>query len=103
VFDSLKHPLPRALLLDQCKLEQILINLISNAIKFTPEKGHIKIRARWINSDEDTYSNRSDNRKLKLLAHGRMGSSEASSATSQRTPAIEAGLLKNYGNHSQQH
>jgi PAS domain S-box-containing protein len=36
---------------DKDKIEQIFINLINNAIKFTPEKGHIHVSARLANGD----------------------------------------------------
>jgi PAS domain S-box-containing protein len=42
------HLMPEYISLDKDKLNQILINLIGNAIKFTPEKGEIKI---FINCD----------------------------------------------------
>ncbi len=34
------------LYIDRAKLTQILVNLLSNAVKFTPEGGHITVRAR---------------------------------------------------------
>ena len=36
---------------DKDKIEQIFINLINNAIKFTPEKGHIHVSARLVHED----------------------------------------------------
>jgi signal transduction histidine kinase len=37
---------------DPRKLKQILYNLLSNAVKFTPDGGHVTLRARRINRDD---------------------------------------------------
>jgi len=51
-----KEKIPN-LMLDQCKLTQIIVNLISNAIKFTPSMKKITIKIKWLpakdKDDED--------------------------------------------------
>jgi signal transduction histidine kinase len=34
---------------DQRKVKQVLLNLLSNAVKFTPEGGHVEVRAQRLN------------------------------------------------------
>lgn len=38
---------------DQQRLQQILLNLISNSFKFTPKDGYIKIKAKYIQKASD--------------------------------------------------
>jgi signal transduction histidine kinase/response regulator RpfG family c-di-GMP phosphodiesterase len=48
-FDS---ELPQALILDEVRVRQILINLIGNAVKFT-DKGYVKLQVRKLSPGED--------------------------------------------------
>lgn len=49
---SISGNLDIAIRADERKLKQVLINLVNNAIKFTPEKGHIKLD---LSADSDDY------------------------------------------------
>ena len=46
---NLSEPLPRVRA-DQRKLKQVLLNLLSNSVKFTPEFGHILVSV-WVSRD----------------------------------------------------
>ncbi len=52
---SIAENVPRGLFLDELKIRQILLNLTSNAIKFT-EKGFVKVSVKAENIEEDTTS-----------------------------------------------
>jgi len=49
---EIDESLPKALLLDETRLRQVLLNLIGNAIKFT-DSGYIKLCANKINTEDD--------------------------------------------------
>jgi len=47
--------IPEIIIGDEQRLSQVITNLIGNAIKFTPQKGSIKIRAECTNKENDLY------------------------------------------------
>ena len=48
--------LPSVLRIDPSRLLQIMMNLVSNALKFTPRKGKIKINVSWCTEDQTKES-----------------------------------------------
>jgi signal transduction histidine kinase/CheY-like chemotaxis protein len=51
---SISDNVPAALFADDQRIAQVITNLISNAVKFTPERGRIELRAYLVS--EDSYS-----------------------------------------------
>jgi len=45
--------LPQILEFDKARVTQIIMNLVGNAIKFTPKNGHVKLKVFWLNSDQE--------------------------------------------------
>ena len=52
---SLDNAIPRFLIADEQRLAQVIANLMSNAVKFTPEEGGITLSAELIEADGDAY------------------------------------------------
>lgn len=48
----LDHDIPQCLFGDEQRLSQVIMNLFSNAVKFTPEEGRITLTAALVNKDE---------------------------------------------------
>jgi len=53
---NIDKSIPRILVGDDQRLAQVITNLMSNAVKFTPEEGSVKLETRFLDRDEDEYT-----------------------------------------------
>jgi len=53
---NIDNAIPKSLIADDQRLAQVITNLLTNAVKFTPEKGSITLDARCIGQEEDIYT-----------------------------------------------
>jgi PAS domain S-box-containing protein len=53
---NIDNAIPKFLIADDQRLAQVIVNLLTNAVKFTPEKGLITLDARCIGQEEDIYT-----------------------------------------------
>jgi len=49
--------IPDLVEIDEARITQVLVNIIGNAVKFTPENGKIKVRARFTTEEQSGISN----------------------------------------------
>jgi CheY-like chemotaxis protein len=53
---NIDNAIPKFLIADEQRLAQVIANLLTNAVKFTPENGLITLDARCIGQEEDIYT-----------------------------------------------
>ena len=52
-YSSIAPEIPASLTGDEKRLKQVIVNLLGNAVKFTPEHGEIDFKARVLNEDNE--------------------------------------------------
>lgn len=50
--------IPDQVEIDEARLVQILVNIIGNAVKFTPNNGKIKVRVNFVSENQNFLSNK---------------------------------------------
>jgi PAS domain S-box-containing protein len=50
---NVDHQIPPSLIADDQRLSQVITNLLTNAVKFTPEGGHLTLDTRLVDSDSE--------------------------------------------------
>jgi len=83
---------------DQHRILQVIINLVSNALKFTPPGGSVEVKIKCLRSVDDKPSSRKDSAQVKLskqysssrISRTRHGHASDSSTTSPVPSAVRA-------------
>jgi signal transduction histidine kinase/CheY-like chemotaxis protein len=89
--------IPERLISDEQRLAQVITNLIGNAVKFTPDEGHIGIEAKRLDSGGDPASSTSCTLELRVTDTGIGISKEQQGKLFQSFVQVDSGISRKFG------
>ncbi|MCL2319930.1 MAG: response regulator [Treponema sp.] len=96
-YVNIDNKIPQMLIGDDQRLAQVITNLISNAVKFTPEEGTIHVNAKLLPAEENTDSSDTCRLEISVSDTGIGITDEQKARLFHSFEQAEAGTSRKYG------